>query len=184
MICAQVSLSSLLGMPDKAFYERFPSTYKRPRPYNVTLSELSAGASSAARSASSAARAASTPLSSASGGISSRRPRSAAEGSKVPEAWHADVGDADPGDADPRRRSRGHDRRVSANALDSAVRGGPVTLSASAAVDSAPGGISDSTTAAVATANAASFETRRWRAGTIVKLPLRRRRGVLGGGET
>ena len=33
----------MLGLTEKAFYERFPSTYKRPRPYNVSLSELAAG---------------------------------------------------------------------------------------------------------------------------------------------
>ena len=36
----QVSLSSLLGMPDAAFYERFPSTYKKPRAFNVSLADL------------------------------------------------------------------------------------------------------------------------------------------------
>jgi len=39
----QASLSSLLCMPDKVFYERFPSTYQKPEAYDISLSDVASG---------------------------------------------------------------------------------------------------------------------------------------------
>ena len=30
----------MLCLPDAAFYERFPSTYQRPRAYNISLTDI------------------------------------------------------------------------------------------------------------------------------------------------
>jgi hypothetical protein len=49
-VCAsqgQASLSSMLCMPDPVFYERFPSTYKRPPAYNISFADIAARAAGA-----------------------------------------------------------------------------------------------------------------------------------------
>ena len=49
----QASLSSMLCLPDAVFYERFPSTYKRPpRAYNISVESMAARGPSPYESAS------------------------------------------------------------------------------------------------------------------------------------